>query len=234
MESNIIEPAILDYAINGVSTTTNEVSDINIGIDIISHGDNFPIVVNNESNFQFSTLNSNALNSSFLSNSVYLTPVRRHIGYNDLNQKHSNYIFNSEQLKRPFFKEKTYLVDPDPSKRIKQGYYDARVDNLISKVSKLEVCVSTLTNENSMLRQEVIELNAKLNENVTLFKNQIQLIDNNKSNHIEMNDNNMPVQSNQNLYSSLFKIDDNKKITDPIHNIINIVNNNVEEKKNVN
>jgi hypothetical protein len=41
----------------------------------------------------------------------------------------------------------------------------------------------------------------------------------------------MPVQSNQNLYSSLFKIDDNKKITDPIHNIINIVNNNVEEKK---
>jgi hypothetical protein len=82
-----------------------------------------------------------------------------------------------------------------------------------------------------MLRQEVIELNAKLNENVTLFKNQIQLIDNNKSNHIEMNDVNMPVQSNQNLYSSLFKIDDNKKITDPIHNIINIVNNNVEEKK---
>jgi hypothetical protein len=105
MESNIIEPAILDYAINGVTTSTNEASDINSGSVLISNADNFPILVNNESNFQFSSLNNNALNSSFLSNSVYLTPVRRHIGYNDLNQKHPNYIFNSEQLKRPFFTE---------------------------------------------------------------------------------------------------------------------------------
>jgi hypothetical protein len=65
-------------------------------------------MVKSESNFQFSSLKSNALNSSFLSNSGYLTPVRRHIGYNDLNQNYSNYILNSKQIKRRFFTEKSY------------------------------------------------------------------------------------------------------------------------------
>ena len=132
------------------------------------------------------------------------------MGYNNLNQNQNNYIFNSEQLKRPCFIDNSNLTDLDQNKRSKQGYYDSRVDNLLLKLSSLENNVIRLTEDNKFLRQEVKELNAKLMNNVDVLKKRIEVIDKvTTENQIEMNDNDLPAQTSQILFSNLFKVDSN-------------------------
>jgi FtsZ-binding cell division protein ZapB len=86
--------------------------------------------------------------------------------------------------------------------------------------------VNRLTEDNKFLRQEVKEvkeLNAKLMDNVDVLRKRIEVIDKeNTENQIEMNDNNLPAQRSQILFSNLLKLDSTNKIPDPIHNIINI------------
>ena len=240
MENNIVESSIMEFALNGVCSSDNVVTNNDFGDSLNTDADKLTINFKNDKNFQFSSLpaNVNTLNSSILSNSVYLTPKptsRRLNEYNNLNQNHIDYIFSSEKLKRPFLNENSNLTDLDQNKRTKQCYYDTRVDNLLFKLSNLENNVNRLTEDNKFLRQEVKEvkeLNAQLMDNVDVLKKRIEVIDKDTTeNHIEMNDNDLPAHTSQILFSNLFKVDNNNKIPDPIHKIINIVNNNVEEKK---
>jgi predicted nuclease with TOPRIM domain len=166
------------------------------GDSLNTDADKLTINFKNDKNFQFSSLPANVdtLNSSILSNSVYLTPKptsRRLNEYNNLNQNHIDYIFNSEKLKRPFFNENSNLTDLDQNKRTKQCYYDTRIDNLLFKLSNLENNVNRLTEDNKFLRQEVKEvkeLNAQLMDNVDVLKKRIEVIDKDTTeNHIEMN-----------------------------------------------
>jgi hypothetical protein len=196
MENIIIESSIMEFALNGVNSSDNVVTNNDFGDSLNTNADKLTINFKNDKNFQFSSLpaNVNTLNSSILSNSVYLTPKptsRRLNEYNNLNQNHIDYIFNSEKLKRPFFNENSNLTDLDQNKRTKQCYYDTRIDNLLFKLSNLENNVNRLTEDNKFLRQEVKEvkeLNAQLMDNVDVLKKRIEVIDKDTTeNHIEMN-----------------------------------------------
>ena len=193
MVNNIIESSIMEFALNGVCSSDNVVTNNDFGDSLNTDADKLTINFKNDKNFQFSSLPANVdtLNSSILSNSVYLTPKptsRRLNEYNNLNQNHIDYIFNSEKLKRPFFNENSNLTDLDQNKRTKQCYYDTRIDNLLFKLSNLENNVNRLTEDNKFLRQEVKELNAKLMDNIDVLKKRLEVIDKDTTeNHIEMN-----------------------------------------------
>jgi hypothetical protein len=90
MENNIIEPLIMEYTLNWVQSSDNVVTSNDFGDSLTTDADKLTINFNHGNNFQFSSLPANVdtLNSSILSNSVYLTPKppsRRLNDYNNLN-----------------------------------------------------------------------------------------------------------------------------------------------------
>jgi len=178
MENIIIESSIMEFALNGVNSSDNVVTNNDFGDSLNTDADKLTINFKNDKNFQFSSLPANVdtLNSSILSNSVYFTPKptsRRLNEYNNLNQNHIDYIFNSEKLKRPFFNENSNLTDLDQNKRTKQCYDDTTIDNLLFKLSNLENSVNRLTEDNKFLKQEVKEvkeLETKYNQLLVINK----------------------------------------------------------------
>jgi hypothetical protein len=178
MANNIIESTIMEFALNGVHSSDNVGTNNDFGDSLNTDADKLTINFKNDKNFQFSSLPANVdtLNSSILSNSVYFTPKptsRRLNEYNNLNQNHIDYIFNSEKLKRPFFNENSNLTDLDQNKRTKQCYDDTTIDNLLFKLSNLENSVNRLTEDNKFLKQEVKEvkeLETKYNQLLVINK----------------------------------------------------------------
>ena len=178
MENIIIESSIMEFALNGVYSSDNVVTNNDFGDSLNTDADKLTINFKNDKNFQFSSLPANVdtLNSSILSNSVYFTPKptsRRLNEYNNLNQNHIDYIFNSEKLKRPFFNENSNLTDLDQNKRTKQCYDDTTINNLLFKLSNLENSVNRLTEDNKFLKQEVKEvkeLETKYNQLLVINK----------------------------------------------------------------
>jgi hypothetical protein len=107
------------------------------------------------------------------------------------------------------------------------------VDLLMEKITRLESKVLQLEEDNTSLRNKNINVDINhFKENITQLSNRIVLLENhNIINQVEMTNETIPNQMNIRSYSDCFKIDINKKITEPVHDILNIISNNEQEKR---
>ena len=105
------------------------------------------------------------------------------------------------------------------------------VDLLMGKITTLELKVLQLEEDNTSFRNQNINVDTNhFKENITQLSNRIVLLENlNIVNQVEMTDETTPNQMNIRSYSDCFKIDINKKITAPVHDILNIISNNEQE-----
>ena len=94
--------------------------------------------------------------------------------------------------------------------------------------------VHNLNTENNKLKLQINTNNQlQSNDYLTRTESRISALESRSvsENNILMNDFSAPVQSNSRTFAELFKVNEDKKITEPLHDLINILSNNEEEKK---
>ena len=142
----------------------------------------------------------------------------------------NDYVFNTQPMKRP----NETVTFFDDSKKAKSNDFNRfnklmnTVDLLMEKITRLESKVLQLEKDNTSLRNQYINVDTNhFNENITQLSNRIVLLENlNIVNQVEMTNETIPNQMNIRSYSDCFIMDENKKITEPVHDILNIISNN--------
>jgi hypothetical protein len=164
--------------------------------------------------------------------SKFNTPSGPELGFNKDYQS-NDYVFNTQPMKRP---NETFSFFDD-NKKAKYNDFNRinnlmnTVDLLMGKITTLELKVLQLEEDNTSFRNQNINVDTNhFKENITQLSNRIVLLENlNIVNQVEMTDETTPNQMNIRSYTDCFKIDINKKITAPVHDILNIISNNEQE-----
>jgi hypothetical protein len=205
-----------------------------ISSDTLSTAATTPIVMVSKTGI-FSELSKSSLEKRNLNSfSEFNTPSGPDLAFNK-NYQSNDYVFNTQSMKRA---NKTFTFFDD-NKKAKSNDFNRinklmnTVDLLMEKITRPESKVIQLEEDNTSLRNK--NINVEINhfkENITQLSNRIVLLENhNIINQVEMTDETIPNQMNIRSYSDCFKIDINKKITEPVHDILNIISNNEQEKR---
>jgi len=218
----IVSNVILSFAQNGI-----------ISSDTLSTAANTPIVIVSKTGI-FSDLSKSSLEKRNLNSfSEFNTPIGSSFVLEKDNQDNNN-VFNTQTNKRT----NTFTFF-DENKKAKYNDFNRlnsltdSVDQMMKKINSLELKVVQLENDNTLLRNQIIDINPdQLKENISQLNTRIILLESrNTENQVEMTDEIISNQINIRSYADLFKVDENKKITEPVHDIINIISNNEQEKR---
>ena len=243
MTSSIDISETIDHVINGSQLS---IIDAEV-VDKMRSSNQTDNVVNSNSqkNFVLQSLPNDFgfanTNSSFAtSNSEFTTPsafTRSRTKKMSTSTTHTN---PSASTKRDVFSLANDSDDDDSKKRSKNLNItrhiqaEASIAQLFNRIQNLETTVHNLNTENNNLK---LQLNAANQTHSTEIFNQMDLrikaletrfpVDNN----IMMDDMSIPIQASSRTFADLFKVSENKKITEPLHDLINILSNNEEEKR---
>jgi hypothetical protein len=224
----IVSNVILSFAQNGI-----------ISSDTLSTAATTPIVIVSKTGI-FSDLSKSSLEKRNLNSfSEFSTPYGTELAFNKDYQS-NDYVFNTQPMKRA---NETFTFFDD-NKKAKSNDFNRinklmnTVDLLMEKITRLESKVLQLEEDNTSLKNQNINVdinhvkeNIIINNQIAAFDVKIRNLENLINKDIEMIDNNQQTVFDKRSFADLFKNNDNKTISEPVHDLINILSNNEDEKR---
>ena len=234
-----VSETLLNHILNGSALSDND----NILLDKNSSGYNIDpsLILNSHSIVILHTLpgdfffaNTGQKFSPALSE--FSTPSTTRIRSNVIG---SSQFHNSIPTKRNLLSVANDSND-DSYKRSKNLYNTRHIQNensiseLYHRIQTLENIVRNLSSENNSLKTKLnINNSSQTQENITQIEVRLKALETRffSENNFIMDDLSDPLQQNTRTFADLFKVNEDKKITEPLHDLINILSNNEEEKR---